>query len=187
MSENQESQEKPKPELSESPERHTFFLRGLLQSKIDKGTENEPEFIDHYKRRIEQIAQLREREKSPEWQVDNLEYDLRTTPWILEKVRASEVYSQRLYAALCNNYFIKKHPWNVLTEKSWECSWRHAGGVIADMRQEGDYIQWYCSGSNADYELSEKENNPDTKSASEGEIMPEIRKDLDILGWIVKQ
>jgi len=77
---------------------------------------------------------------------DDLEYDLRSTEWVIEKVKADKVYAQHLYAAMCNNDFMRNEVWPILTEKKWSCSWRHAGGIIADMRGEGDYIDWYCSG-----------------------------------------
>ena len=111
--------------------------------------------------------QKTEQEQNPEWQKNNLEYDLRTTDWILEKVRSSVIYAQHLYAALCNNDFIKNDVFEILKENDWGCSWRYAGGILADMRQEGDYMDWYCSGN-------------------EGEVTDEIREDLLKLGWLVK-
>ena len=112
-----------------------------------------------------------------EWQKNNLEYDLRSTNWILEKARASETYSQNLYAALCNNSFIKKELWPILKDEKWSCSWRYAGGIIADMREEGDYIDWYCSGI--------QETKSDYHSVPESIVTEEIENDLNKLGWIV--
>jgi hypothetical protein len=130
----------------------------------------------------------------PSSHIDNLEYDLRTTQWILEKVRNSEAYAQNLYASMCNTDFIKNDVWPILSEKRWSCSWRYAGGIIADMRQEGDYIDWYCSGiKNSLTEDELKELNAEqldryeiTKSfVGEGYVTDEIRADLLKLGWIV--
>jgi hypothetical protein len=119
-------------------------------------------------------------EAKEEWKENNLEYDLRSTDWILEKARASESYSQNLYAAMCNNTFKNKN------EKKWFCSWRYAGGIVADMRQEGDYIDWYCSGIR-DVSYDEEENKSwDGRSfVSESTVTEEIEEDLRKLGWEV--
>jgi hypothetical protein len=90
--------------------------------------------------------QRREQEAKPEWRENNLEWDLRSTDWILVKARSSDVYAQNLYAALCNNSFQRNEVWPLLKDQTWGCSWRHAGGIIADMLGAGDYIDWYCSG-----------------------------------------
>lgn len=119
--------------------------------------------LEWYKRWDEQKL---EQEQDPEWQKNNLEYDLRSTDWILKKVRESDDYAKALYAALCNNDFTKNDVWPILQEETWSCSWRYAGGIIADMREEGDYIDWYCSGN-------------------EGYVDDEIKKDLLTLGWLV--
>jgi hypothetical protein len=125
--------------------------------------------------------------------VDNLEYDLVTTEWVIEKVKADKVYAQHLYAAMCNNDFMRNEVWPILTEKKWSCSWRHAGSILADIRGEGDYMDWYCSGivdAAADQWniLSEdsKKRLLETKAhVAESVITDEIRKDLFKLGWIV--
>jgi len=111
------------------------------------------------------------------WQKDNLEYDLRTTSWILLKVRHSESYAQNLYAAMCNNEFQKLDVIPILKNQRWSCSWRHAGGIIADMREEGDYIEWYCSGIDTD--------KNDLGFVTESVVTDEIRNDLKQLGWAV--
>lgn len=132
----------------------------------------------------------------PEWQKDNMEYDLLTTEWILDKVRGDDVYAQNLYAAMCNREFTKNDVWPLLTGKRWGCSWRYAGGIIADMQQKGDYIDWYCSGIRDTTEISEDEFKALTKEQQEfylrskayvGEsvVTDEIREDLLKLGWIV--
>jgi hypothetical protein len=123
-----------------------------------------------------------------------MEYDLVTTDWILEKVRADRAYAQNLYAAMCNNTFQKNDVWPRLADQRWGCSWRSAGGVIADMRQQGDYIDWYCSGIRNDPIGDEgyaqlglqQEFYLETKRyVSEGVVTDEIREDLLRLGWLV--
>ena len=118
------------------------------------------------------------RENDPEWQKNNMEYEIRTTDWILEKVRSSETYSQNLYAAICNNDFIKNEVFPILKDEYWHCSWRHAGGIIADMREQGDYMDWYMSGNI--WEQS-------ADSVEESFVTDEIREDLLKLGWIIKE
>ena len=104
----------------------------------------------------------------------DLELELMSTDWILEKVK-DEAYAQNLYAALCNNQFVKNEVFPILKEDYWHCSWRYAGGIIADMRSEGGYLDWYCSG------LGDKNE----KFVGEGYVTDEIRDDLLKLGWIV--
>ena len=135
------------------------------------------------------------READPEWAKDNLEYDLRSTDWILEKARESRIYAQNLYAAMCNQDFIKNDVWPLLQDKRWSCSWRHAGGIVADMRQEGDYVEWYCSGIRELDEMDPLEFNELTIDqqimykesrayVSESIITDEIQTDLFKLGWV---
>jgi hypothetical protein len=124
-----------------------------------------------------------------------MEYDLRSTEWILEKVRASKTYAQHLYAAMCNNDFQKLDVMPILKDQRWGCSWRHAGGIIADMREQGDYIDWYCSGIRGD-KLSDQEFADLTEDqklvyldnqsyVSESCVTDEIRQDLKTLGWSI--
>lgn len=117
------------------------------------------------------------REDDEEWKKSSMEYDLRTTEWILEKVRNSDRYAQNLYAAMCNNTFRKNHIFSILKEEDWYCSWRYAGGIIADMKEYGDYMDWYCSG------IGPTEGFED--HIDEGIVSDEIRADLFKLGWLV--
>jgi hypothetical protein len=136
-----------------------------------------------------------ELEADPEWATYNMEYDLRNTDWILEKARESKVYAQNLYAAMCNQDFIKNDIWPLLQDNRWWCSWRHAGGVVANMRQEGDYIDWYCSGIREVSAMDPLEFNDLTYDQQiaykealayvpEGIVTDEIRDDLFKLGWV---
>jgi len=125
------------------------------------------------------------READPKWRDNNLEYDLRSTDWILDKTKSSNNYAQNLYAALCNRQFQKRDTWPILKDQRWSCSWRYAGGIIADMREEGDYIDWYCSGiKNQGYQDDLDTVTPSTY-VSEGVVTEEIENDLNQLGWIV--
>jgi hypothetical protein len=78
--------------------------------------------------------------------------------------------------------------WQEMKGETWSCSWRHAGGIIADMREEGDYIDWYCSGiGNAEYGNGLDSTVPDVTDGRdyvpEGVVTEEIELDLNRLGW----
>jgi hypothetical protein len=168
--------------VSTSPDRHTFQADGYLKRCKEEGKEPNEDYLNLYKSAREQDE---ENMVNPEWQKDNMEYDLRSTDWILEKVRASDSYAQNLYAAMCNNDFVKREMWPILKDQRWSCSWRHAGGIIADMRQEGDYIDWYCSGIRNDgYQDNLDTITPD-QYVSESVVTDEIESDLYKLGWLV--
>jgi hypothetical protein len=122
-------------------------------------------------------------EQDPKWRENNLEYDLRSTDWILDKARASEVYAQNIYAALCNNDFQRNDVMPILKNETWSCSWRHAGGVVADMIGKGDYMDWYCSGSRSGPALRTEDYI--TGYVNESTVTDEVLEDLFKLGWIV--
>lgn len=119
------------------------------------------------------------------WQENNLEYNLRSSEWICDKAKLSKVYAQNIYAALCNNYFVNSNTFNILKEKHWSASWRGAGGIVADMREEGDYIDWYCSGIKNDNYQDDLDVKYPEGYVPEGTITNEVRKDLKALGWFV--
>jgi hypothetical protein len=99
----------------------------------------------------------------------NLEYDLMKNDRIVTKCKTSDIYSQNLYAALCNNQFL-------YGDKTWTCSWRMSGGIVADIRDRGEsYLDFYCSG------IGGKEGD-----VGEGFVTDEIKLDLMMMGWIVK-
>lgn len=81
------------------------------------------------------------------WQRRNLEHDLQHSELIVSNCKSSEQYCKELYAALCNMRWLYIEPWHILNDYYWHCSWRYAGGIIADIIGEGDYIDWYCSGN----------------------------------------
>ena len=171
--------------ISKSPERYTFQADAYVKRCEEANEEPSEAYLDLYKSARQQDE---ENMVDPDWQKDNLEYDLRSTDWILEKVRASQSYAQNLYAAMCNNDFTKREMWPILKEQKWSCSWRHAGGIIADMRQKGDYIDWYCSGMGglATYDVAEGDAYMSKmKYVPESVVTEEIEIDLNRLGWIV--
>jgi hypothetical protein len=172
-----------KPVLSASSERNTFQRDSYIERQLKEGRSlDDPDvqaMIHWYDSWTEESQK---QEADPEWQKNNLEYDLRSTDWIVEKVRASENYAQNLYAALCNNDFQRQDVWPVLKDQKYTCSWRYAGGIIADMRGQGDYIDWYCSGIRGG--MSYDEVLPE-ELVPEGTVTDEVRDDLLQLGWAV--
>jgi len=172
--------------VSKSPERHTFQMAGAKKRSEETGTE----IPEHYEN-LWKTAKERDEANfvDPAWQKNNMEYDLRTTQWILDKVRASDAYAQNLYAAMCNMQFVKLEVLPILKEERWSASWRHSGGIIADMLEKGDYIDWYCSGMGGlsmqwdeDKETFE-EWQVRTDYVPEGTVTEEIKEDLKKLGW----
>lgn len=159
---------------SKSPERNTFQLNAYIDRCQADGEEPSPAYIEWYTSEDKADDEWAEQEEH----ANDMEWDLRTTDWILEKVRNSETYAQNLYAAICNNEFQKIDVFPILAGQTCSYSWRYAGGIIADMRQEGDYINWYCSG------IREPEAQ-DNGYVAESVVTEEIEHDLVKLGWNV--
>ena len=153
--------------VNSSPERHTF------QNSSDE--------------LVEVLERLRNQDQEriidPEWQKNNLEYDLRSTKWICDKAKSTKTYAQNLYAAMCNRDWQRNDVWPRLKDQRWSCSWRYAGGIVAHMRESGDYIEWYCSGIQGEPD----ESWVDLGHVPEGTVTDEIREDLFQLGWILKE
>lgn len=149
-----------------SPERFQF-LKSIRESSFKEGKISQ-EQLSEWNLYIEEC---RRKDSVPDiTEEPSLEQDLRYSQTISEKCKTSEIYSQNLYAALCNNEFIKN-------DKTWSCSWRSAGGIIANLRERGDYIEWYCSGIASDVPY-----------VAESVITDEVRKDIESLGWhIIEQ
>ena len=163
--------------MNSSPQRHTFQLDNYIKRQEAEGLEPLEEYIEMFKIRKQQDE---ENMVDTNWQKDNLEYDLRSTKWICDKAKNTKTYAQNLYAALCNQDWQRNDVWPLLKDQRWSCSWRSAGGIVADMREEGDYIDWYCSGI---------QGNPDDDwidlgHVPEGTVTDEIQQDLFRLGWI---
>ncbi len=110
--------------------------------------------------------------------VYNLERDLRGTDWMITKIRTKEIYAQNLYAALCNNEYAPKDVWGILKNIHWDCSWRYAASLIAEIREDESYLDWYCSGTGfqgVDF----------TGFVEESYVTPEIESDFDQIGWLL--
>jgi hypothetical protein len=148
---------------SKSPDRYNFLINNA-KTGLEKDPNNEV-----FKNLISFYEQARIQDSVPSDDLYDLEKDLRSSEFIVSKCKSSDIYSQNLYAALCNNDYIKK-------ETIWSTSWRHAGGVVANLRESGDYIDWYCSG------LSQKND-----VVEEGIVTLEIEEDLKSLGWSLKR
>jgi hypothetical protein len=164
--------------INSSPSRGTFIENNYLdQCKIEGLTPSQD--------RLELFKTLRQQDQErmldPEWQKNNLEYDLRSTEWICNKVKSNKTYAQNLYAALCNQEWQRNEVWQLLKDQTWSCSWRYAGGILADMREEGDYIDWYCSGIQGEPD----QDWIDLGHVPEGTVTDQIREDLFELGWII--
>ena len=180
--------------MNRSPTRNEFrtkmYREKLAEVPLD---EDAVAMIEHYE---DYDLQDKLRSQDPEWRKDNLEYDLRSTEWIIEKAKSDNIYAQHLYAAICNNEFQRNDVWPILTDKKWGASWRHAGAIVADMREQGDYMDWYCTGIQGDDQIDDEvfQNMDDHQRrevfeakayVSESVVTDEIREDLLKLGWIV--
>jgi hypothetical protein len=164
--------------LSKSPERGTFQLNAYLERCAREGNEPDPEYVNQLK---SWQLYIQDRIEDPDYQEDNLEHALRSTRWIVEKARASDRYAQNIYAALCNIQWQRIDVLPILKDEYWSCSWRSAGGIVADILGRGDYIDWYCSG------IGEGLGNGDTTGTKgyvpEGHVTEEIEEDFKQLGW----
>jgi hypothetical protein len=78
----------------------------------------------------------------------------------------NDIFAQALYASMCNQQWRKAN-----TRSRWSCSWRHAGGIVADLRApKEDYLDYYCSGMRE-------------TGVQEGTVSGEIKTALAELGW----
>lgn len=108
--------------------------------------------------------------------------DIKCDPEVMAKLK-DDRYAQNVYAALCNMRWQPAEVWPVLKEEYWSCSWRSAGGLVSDLRGQGeDYMDWYCSG------IGDGLGNGDadrTKGyVNEGTVTDEICEDFARLGWM---
>jgi hypothetical protein len=111
--------------------------------------------------------------------------DLNACEWFLAKIRASDTYAQNVYAALCNMRWQPADMWPVLKDEYWTCSWRSAGGIVANFLNRGDYLDWYCSGMGglAGYDDNESKKYQALGYVPESTVTDEIRTDFAQLGW----
>lgn len=186
--------------ISSSPNRHTFSRDNYIKRSLAAGKSlddpNVKAMIDMYNG---YILQDEENLTDTDWQKSNMEFDMRSADWMVAKVRESRVYAQHLYAAMCNNDFQQLEVIPILKDQRWSCSWRYAGGIVADMRGSGDYIDWYCSGIRGDnrpvdpgewesWTLEQQTYHKEFEGfVGEGMITDEIMSDLKKLGWIFRE
>jgi hypothetical protein len=173
--------------MNSSAQRGTFHRQCAVKQAIEDGVD--PNTAESVKQALDielmSRDQKQQQEADLEWQKNNLEYDLRSTKWICDKAKAREEYAQNLYAALCNNDFQRLEVWPLLKGEIYSCSWRYAGGIVADMRETGDYIDWYCSGIGSG--LCNGDEDGTKGYVPESVVTEEIEQDLLKLGWKVVQ
>lgn len=106
----------------------------------------------------------------------NLEHDIRNCPHIATLLADHDV-AVEFYRAFCNVAWQYKPPdvndafVDIMkgTLQKWSCSWRYAGGMIADIRNatlsvNEDYLDFYCIGD-------------------EGFVSERVETELKKLGW----
>ena len=171
--------------VNTSPKHGTFHSQCKIDDAIMEGRspDTDPDVLAALDREGAWNELVRKREADPEWQKDNLEYDLRSTKWICDRAKSNKAYAQNLYAAMCNQDWQRNDVWPLLKGQTWSCSWRYAGGIVAHMREEGDYIDWYCSGIQGEPD----DDWVDLGHVPEGTVTDQIREDLFKLGWIPKE
>lgn len=165
--------------LRTSPDKYTFQKENYIKRCKEKDQAPNMDYLNFWEKTIEARA---ENERNIAWIENNMEYDLLMSDYIAEKCK-DDKYAQNLYAALCNNSFIKNEVWPILVEKTWSCSWRYAGGIIADIREQGDYLDWYCSGMAGG--LGNGDEDGSRGYVGESVITEEIKDDLLKLNWLV--
>ncbi len=104
----------------------------------------------------------------------DMEADMFASPEVRAAV-ADDGLAQALYAAMCNR------DWRLGdSDERWSCSWRAAGGIVADLRGRGEiYADWYCSGIGGDVE----DGVGSTPAMPEGTVRADVRALLAGLGW----
>ncbi len=82
---------------------------------------------------------------------------------LFDQINGDYDFAQEVYAALCNMRWRKRND----PTQIYSCSWRYAGGLIAEMRGMTDfmdYCEFYCSGN-------------------EGHVSERVKIELGKLGW----
>jgi hypothetical protein len=91
---------------------------------------------------------------------DDLEALEVTLNSLTDYVTRDDGFAQELYAALCNMRWQREG-----MDAPVSMSWRFAGGVVAGLLGQGDYLDFYCSGN-------------------EGKVSGRVRELLGKQGWI---
>jgi hypothetical protein len=115
-------------------------------------------------------------------QYGDVEADIKACIGLCKRIAEDEVFAQHVYAALCNQQFFHRDVPHEQQEP-WSCTWRHAGGIIADIRNTHynepqntgiieDYIHWYCSGMGFM-----------ASAVAEGVVTDDVRREFTDLGW----
>lgn len=178
--------------MNRSRQRHTFQVEAYIKRCQEAGEDLNEDYLAMYEdAKVRDLA----KEADEEWKKNNLEYDLRSTAWICDKAKAREEYAQNIYAALCNQSWQRNDVWPLLKGQHWSCSWRYAGGIVADMVEQGDYMDYYCSGIRGGAFTDDDEKLTDEQRARiawydqhfvrESVVTDEIREDFFKLGWIL--
>jgi hypothetical protein len=92
---------------------------------------------------------------------DALGDDLLRSDRLRDLARGSALFAELLYAALCNTTWTR-----AADGTACSVSWRRAGRLVATLRGEGDYTDWYCAGG-------------------EGSVDEAVLAELRGLGWEV--
>jgi hypothetical protein len=117
---------------------------------------------------------------------DVLKTDLWAQTDICKRIGRDEVFAQHVYAALCNQQFIRVEEWELTTGADSikvSYSWRKAAEIIALIRNEfynktenpdviETYVHWYCSGMGC---LE--------GAVEEGVVTDEVRDIFRNMGW----
>ena len=121
--------------------------------------------------------------------IHRMDIDMIRAEWFCTKVQANDYYAQNLYAAMCNMQWQKLEIMPILKDEYWSASWRHSGGIVADIIGKGDYMDWYCSGMGGVAALDDEDEDKIEQDfkyknyVSEGVVTEEILADLFKLGW----
>ena len=116
------------------------------------------EFKQALQKLMKTLDKSPEEDKRPVF-IKSLEWDI-GEDWMRKKLENRE-YAEKVYNALCNTQWE-----NVETKEVFHCSWRYAGGIVANNRRFGeDYMDFYATGG-------------------EGSLDTEVVRDFAMLGWI---
>ena len=127
------------------------LLDGLRQRGEIEISADEVRFIDGSQREARHLSPPSSAE------APDLRTDLMSSARIAKLIQEQR-FAEDLYRALCNTKWFRNG-------KEWSCTWRSAGGVVADLRDRGEeYIDFYCSGG-------------------EGTVTAEVASELAALGW----